>query len=299
MRDKLMGLESDDIDIALDDMYGEELAEMIRHKIFEQEMAAGNPDAKKASKGYGVIKSNSEKSKHLETAVIKVFGEFIDLVNLRSEEYGEDSRVPIIKIGTPEQDALRRDLTINSMFFNINTGLIEDLTGNGVSDLTHGIARTPLEPLKTFVDDPLRVLRAIRFAQRFGFKITDEIMQAALNPKVKDAFAHKITFERIQKEMDKIFSDREAHKSMQQIFLFGIAQLCIKPPSDCNELSDPETIETKMLPLSVFICNILGILFSTLKQNNNSLIGINFPDDLKNLQMSCFYTGLLLPFKDF
>ena len=84
-------------------MYGEELAEMIRAKIREQDIADGKVDAKKANaKGYGVIKSNSEKSKHLETAVIKVFGEFIDLVNLRSEEYGEDSRVPIIKIGTPE-----------------------------------------------------------------------------------------------------------------------------------------------------------------------------------------------------
>lgn len=137
----------------------------------------GTVDPKKAgSKGYGVIKGNSAKSKHLETAVIKVQGEFIDLVNLRSEEYGEDSRVPEIKIGTPEQDALRRDLTINSMFYNINTGQIEDLTNRGLEDLKNGIVRTPLEPLKTFVDDPLRVLRTIRFAQRFGFRIADEII---------------------------------------------------------------------------------------------------------------------------
>jgi len=86
------------------------------------------PDGKK---GFGVIKANNEKSKHLETAVIKVMGEFIDLVNLRSEEYGEDSRVPEIAIGTPEEDAQRRDLTINSLFFNINTGLVEDFTQRG------------------------------------------------------------------------------------------------------------------------------------------------------------------------
>ena len=119
-RDKLMGGHSNDIDIALDDMYGEELADLIRKKQLEQDIAAGKA-TKAQSKGYGVIKSNSDKSKHLETAVIKVQGEFIDLVNLRSEEYGEDSRVPEIKIGTPEQDALRRDLTVNSMFYNINT----------------------------------------------------------------------------------------------------------------------------------------------------------------------------------
>ena len=114
--------------------------------------------------GYGVIKSNNEKSKHLETAVIKVMDEFIDLVNLRSEEYGEDSRVPEIKIGTPEQDAYRRDLTINSLFYNINKGEVEDLTGRGLSDMKEAIARTPLDPFKTFTDDPLRVLRSIRFA---------------------------------------------------------------------------------------------------------------------------------------
>jgi tRNA nucleotidyltransferase (CCA-adding enzyme) len=57
----------------------------------------------------------------LETAVCKVMGEWVDLVNLRSEEYGEASRVPTVDIGTPEQDALRRDLTFNSLFYNINT----------------------------------------------------------------------------------------------------------------------------------------------------------------------------------
>ena len=71
-------------------------------------------------------------SKHLETAVIKVQGQFIDLVNLRSEEYGEDTNIPQIKIGTPEQDAYRRDLTLNSLFYNINKGIIEDFTGKGL-----------------------------------------------------------------------------------------------------------------------------------------------------------------------
>jgi tRNA nucleotidyltransferase (CCA-adding enzyme) len=75
-----------------------------------------------------VIKANCEKSKHLETATIRVHGIFIDLVNLRSEKYSDNSRVPTIEIGTPEEDAFRRDLTINSMFYNINKGEIEDLT---------------------------------------------------------------------------------------------------------------------------------------------------------------------------
>ncbi len=96
---------------------------------------------------------------------------WIDLVNLRSETYSEDSRVPEVQIGTPEQDAFRRDLTINSMFYNINEGKVEDFTGKGIGDLKNRILRTPLDPLQTFLDDPLRLLRTVRFANRFGFEI--------------------------------------------------------------------------------------------------------------------------------
>ena len=156
-----MGIESDDIDIALDDMYGQEFAKLISEHLNKEE----NSDKKR----FGVIKANSDKSKHLETATIRVGDMWIDLVNLRSETYSEDSRVPEIQIGTPEQDAFRRDLTINSMFYNINEGKVEDFTGKGIQDLKGRILRTPLDPLQTFLDDPLRLLRTVRFANRFGF----------------------------------------------------------------------------------------------------------------------------------
>lgn len=133
----------------------------------------------------GIIKSNSEKSKHLETATIRVHGIFIDIANLRNERYTEDSRVPIIEIGTPEQDAYRRDLTINSMFYNVNKGEVEDFTKIGINDLEQGLIRTPMEPLQTFLDDPLRVLRTIRFATRFGFKIVPEIYEAVKDDRIR------------------------------------------------------------------------------------------------------------------
>ncbi|MDR3549735.1 MAG: hypothetical protein P4M11_15925 [Candidatus Pacebacteria bacterium] len=78
-----MGNESCDIDITLDNMYGEAFAALIKERIPE-------------SGGFGVIKKNAEKSKHLETATIRVRGQWIDIVNLRSEKYTEDSRVPVI-----------------------------------------------------------------------------------------------------------------------------------------------------------------------------------------------------------
>ena len=189
-----------------------------------------------------MIKSNSEKSKHLETAVIKLFGVFVDLVNLRSEEYAKDSRIPEISIGTPEQDAFRRDLTFNSLFYNINANKIEDFTGRGLLDLQNGLCKTPLEPLQTFIDDPLRVLRSIRFALRFGFLIDPSIYQAAKDPQVREAFASKITFERIQKEMDKMFESREAYVAVQRMHDFGITQLCIKAPTQIDQFKDEQAI---------------------------------------------------------
>ena len=165
----MLGKESDDIDIALDDMFGEEFAKLIDAKC--------NTGDKKGH--FGVIKANNEKSKHLETATIKVDGHDIDLVNLRSEEYAEESRIPTMKMGTPTEDALRRDLCFNALFYNINVGKIEDFTERGVEDLRNGICRTPLEPVQTFLDDPLRVVRTIRFANRFNFTIVPELIEAA------------------------------------------------------------------------------------------------------------------------
>lgn len=104
-------------------------------------------------------------------------------------------------MGTPEEDAFRRDLTINALFYNINTSQIEDFTGKGVEDLRNGIIRTPLEPLQTLTDDPLRALRAIRFASRYGFSLDPNLIEAARSRDVKEALRNKISRERIADEL--------------------------------------------------------------------------------------------------
>jgi tRNA nucleotidyltransferase (CCA-adding enzyme) len=105
--------------------------------------------------GMGVIMANPEQSKHLETATLRLLGLPIDLVHLRSEKYTEESRIPTIEVGTPEEDALRRDFTINSLFYNLNQQKVEDLTGRGLDDLKNGIIRTPLDPQITLMDGVL------------------------------------------------------------------------------------------------------------------------------------------------
>lgn len=100
----------------------------------------------------GVIPANPDQSKHLETATLRLHGLSIDMVHLRNETYTEHSRIPTIAVGTPKQDAERRDFTINTLFYNLNTGEVEDYTGRGLQDIKDGIIRTPLEPKVTFMD---------------------------------------------------------------------------------------------------------------------------------------------------
>ena len=91
-------------------------------------------------------------------------------------------------MGTPEEDALRRDLTINALFYNVATESIEDWTQRGLPDLQALVARTPLPPRQTFLDDPLRVLRTIRFAGRYNLRVEEEVAEAALDPEIQVPF---------------------------------------------------------------------------------------------------------------
>ncbi|MQL88298.1 hypothetical protein Taro_020876 [Colocasia esculenta] len=192
VRDKLLGRDCYDIDIALDKMLGREFCE----KVNEFLALKGEE-----TRGVGVIQSNPDQSKHLETARMRIYDTWIDFVNLRSETYAENSRIPTMMFGTAEEDAYRRDLTINSLFYNINKNLVEDFTGRGVEDLKCGIIITPLPPKATFLDDPLRVLRAIRFGARFGFTLDEDLKKAAADEEVKAAIANKISRERIGHEV--------------------------------------------------------------------------------------------------
>ena len=197
VRDKVLGKESHDIDIAVD---GKIDGVPVTGAIFANLMAA------EVGGKVGVISANPDQSKHLETATMNIHGLSIDFVHLRSETYG-DSRIPEVVVGTPETDATRRDLTINSLFFNINTKKVEDFTGNGIDDLKAGRIRTPLAGKRTLLDDPLRTLRAIRFASRFGFKVDEELMTAMKDADVHKAFSNKVKVDRMTSELDGIMKN--------------------------------------------------------------------------------------------
>ncbi|OHT09674.1 putative CCA tRNA nucleotidyltransferase 2 [Tritrichomonas foetus] len=219
VRDKLLGRESDDLDIAVENTTGLTFAEHLQKHSDNQ------------STKIVVIEANPDQSKHLETARVCLFSDFwVDVCGLRSEQYASDTRIPQIKQGTPLEDAQRRDFTINALFFNINQNKIEDLI-NGIPDLKSGILRTPLDPEISFGDDPLRVLRAFRFAARFDFTLDDSLIPAAR--KVSPDFHRKITKERISTELIKTI---EGGSNPANVVKYLIESNLFLPVFDCDEL---------------------------------------------------------------
>ena len=228
VRDKLLGNQSDDMDFAVEGVSGLAFAEKLKE------------NAPQENSKLVVIQANPDQSKHLETARVCLFSDFwIDVCQLRSDRYTEHSRIPEVNEATPSEDAHRRDFTVNALFFNLNAKKVEDFVG-GIDDLKAGILRTPLDPNVSFIDDPLRVLRAFRFASRFGFDLDPSLIPAAAN--VVEDFRRKITRERISSELQKALEGKEPEKVIHRLVeskLFG-------PVFDQNNelnLNESETLD--------------------------------------------------------
>jgi len=221
VRDTLLGVGSHDIDVSINKMTGLQFGLRMKEylekpgnpekyglegvaKTDSQSNKAGMTDKSKLVGGLHKIEANPEKSKHLETVTTRVLGLDIDLVNLRKETYTEESRNPQMEFGTPEEDAMRRDATVNAMFYNLNTEQVEDFTGKGHEDMRDKIIRTPLEPYQTFKDDPLRVLRLIRFASRLDYVIESSVEKCMGVTEIQEALRAKISRERVGVELEKM-----------------------------------------------------------------------------------------------
>lgn len=273
VRDKLLGKECKDIDIALDNMLGREFCE----KVNEYLAITGEK-----AQGIGVIQCNPDQSKHLETARMRLFDLEIDFVNLRSEDYSENSRIPTMRFGTAEEDAYRRDLTINSLFYNINTSSVEDFTGRGIADLRSGKIVTPLPPKETFLDDPLRVLRAIRFGARFGFTFDDELKRAARDEDVKSAIADKISRERIGHEIDLMVSGDQPVKAIQCISNLELFWVVFSLPPEAEPCTSVESDK-------------LCVAYMDAAWGLMQLLGCSYFSEQRRLTL---YSTLFLPLRD-
>ena len=223
VRDKLMGIRSYDIDVVLDTVSG---------SVFAAGLSAAHGPSSGAEprvSSIGTIRANPEQSKHLETTVVRICGVPVDFVQFRKECYST-SRIPTVEVGTAMDDAMRRDLTINSLFYNLVTGKVEDFLGTGFDDIHEGILRTPYEdPSVTFLEDPLRIVRVFRFRSKLGFGICDRIYKAISAPRIIGAFETKVSRERVEMEVFKILSYPTSYLGMIEIINTGYFVPIFKP----------------------------------------------------------------------
>lgn len=167
------------------------------------------------------------------TAQVKWHGHEIEFVGARSESYSSDSRKPVVEVGTLEDDQCRRDFTINVLALCLNGKHFGELVDpfGGVDDLREKIIRTPLDPDITFSDDPLRMMRCVRFASQLGFYIYDETFDAL----ERNAERIKIVSqERIIDELNKIILSPHPSKGLVDLQRAGLLQYILPEVSDLD-----------------------------------------------------------------
>ena len=208
VRDKLLGRDSKDADfVCVGD--GIALAQAVAQKI--------NPVPK------------VDYFKNFGTAHIRVNDDFdIEFVGARKESYQSHSRKPSVEPGTIADDQDRRDFTINALAIGLNKDNYGKLVDpfDGLKDLKNKIIRTPLEPSQTFSDDPLRMMRGIRFATQLGFTIEETTWQGIIDN------AHRIKIisqERITDELNKIIASVKPSLGFDLLYKSGLLQLIFPP----------------------------------------------------------------------
>ena len=205
VRDLIMGKDPKDIDLLIDgdinDGAGITFAEWFckKENIFKKD---SNPLV------YGLY----------GTAMFQFMGEKIECVAPRSEKYQNDSRKPVVSSCTLEDDCFRRDFTVNSLFINISNNELVDYSKNGLNDIKNKVIRSTSNPDIIFNEDPLRILRAIRFATRFNSTIEEKTFEGMKRHVDRLEIISK---ERIQDEFSKMITSDNPEFAIRLLFEIG------------------------------------------------------------------------------
>lgn len=173
------------------------------------------------------------------TAMLRYNDMDIEFVGARKESYNHDSRNPIVENGTLEDDQNRRDFTINALALSLNEGNFGDLVDpfNGLQDMENKTIRTPLNPDITYSDDPLRMMRAIRFASQLHFEIEAESLEAISRNKER---INIITGERIVDELNKILMSEKPSVGFLLLYKTGLLDIILPELTALNNVEEVE-----------------------------------------------------------
>src|ERR1700744_3617368 len=162
--------------------------------------------------------------KNFGTAMLKYKDVEVEFVGARKESYRSDSRKPVVENGTLEDDQKRRDFTINALAISLYPDTYGELLDpfDGITDLNNKLIRTPLNPVETFSDDPLRMMRAIRFATQLNFKIDELAVQAIKNNADRISI---VSQERITDELNKIILSPKPSIGFNYLFDTGLLHI--------------------------------------------------------------------------
>jgi putative nucleotidyltransferase with HDIG domain len=177
--------------------------------------------------------------KNYGTAMLRYDDIDVEFVGARKESYAHDSRNPLVENGTLKDDQERRDFTINALAFSLNAENFGNLVDpfNGVEDLKNKIIKTPLNPDVTYSDDPLRMMRAIRFASQLNFEIEIQSLEAIF--KNKDRI-NIISGERIVDELHKILTSEKPSIGFLHLFQTGLLEIILPELTDLNNVEEVE-----------------------------------------------------------
>ena len=177
--------------------------------------------------------------KNFGTANFRLRDMELEFVGARRESYSRDSRKPVVENGTLEDDQRRRDFTVNALAVCINADRYGELVDpfGGIRDLDAGILRTPLDPDITFSDDPLRMMRAVRFASQLGFRIADETLEAIGRNARRIEI---VSAERITAELNKIMLSPTPSVGLKLLHKCGLMPLILP---EISALAGVETVD--------------------------------------------------------
>ena len=229
------------------------------------------------------------------TAMFQFMGEKIECVAPRSEKYQNDSRKPVVSSCTLEDDCFRRDFTINSLFINISNNELVDYSKNGFNDIKNKVIRSTSNPDIIFTEDPLRILRAIRFATRFNSTIEEKTFEGMKRHVDRLEIISK---ERIQDEFSKMITSDNPEFAIRLLFEIGaykyvFDKLMFESDSKYLVKSIPASFERLKMQKDAEHNNLeinLAIVYAQLPNVVNRMKYLKFSNDI--IEKVCFYLEL-------